>query len=78
MPLMDWVYYHEVMTEFGIRHWVEAGSIDKFCKGPLAIRPGKIFVGSSMVSYLLSLLVVSTEIGTVTGFRWRYMPYGCP
>lgn len=47
-PLMDWIYYHEVMTEFSIRHWAEADAIDSFCKGPLAIRPGKVFVGSSM------------------------------
>lgn len=53
MPLMDWIYYHEVMAEFSIRHWAEADAIDKFCKGPQAIRPGKIFVGSSMVSCLL-------------------------
>ncbi|KAL7917479.1 fungal-specific transcription factor domain-containing protein [Trichoderma austrokoningii] len=42
IPLMDWIYYHEVMTEFSIRHWAEADAIDSFCKGPLAIRPGKI------------------------------------
>ncbi|UKZ66062.1 uncharacterized protein TrAtP1_007244 [Trichoderma atroviride] len=50
MPLMDWIYYHEVMTEFSIRHWAEADAIDTFCKGPLAIRPSKISVGNSMAS----------------------------
>lgn len=39
--LMDWIYYHEVMSEFSIRHWLDADSIDSFCKGPLAIRPKK-------------------------------------
>lgn len=52
---MDWIYYHEVMTEFSIRHWAEADAINSFCKGPLAIRPDKMFVGSSMVSLLLIL-----------------------
>ncbi|PTB34996.1 uncharacterized protein TrAFT101_008116 [Trichoderma asperellum] len=50
MPLMDWIYYHEVMSEFSLRHWAEADAIDKFCKGPLAIRPSKIFFSGSMAS----------------------------
>jgi hypothetical protein len=49
---MDWVYYHEVMSEFSLRHWAEADAIDKFCKGPLAMRPGEMWTGSSMVGYL--------------------------
>lgn len=52
---MDWIYYHEVMSEFSIRHWAEADAIDKFCKGPLAIRPSKILCDSSMVSYFFIL-----------------------
>lgn len=23
LVLMDWIYYHEVMSEFGLRHWVQ-------------------------------------------------------
>lgn len=37
--VMDWIYYHEVMSEFSIRHWLEADAVDNFCKGPLAHRP---------------------------------------
>ncbi|ETS04882.1 hypothetical protein M419DRAFT_33640 [Trichoderma reesei RUT C-30] len=39
--LMDWIYYHEVMSEFSLRHWAER-SINSFCKGPLAMRPNNI------------------------------------
>ncbi|KAJ5118108.1 hypothetical protein N7448_004245 [Penicillium atrosanguineum] len=49
--LMDWIYYHEVVSEFSIRHWAEADAVDSFCKGPLAIRPkGSSFDGSEISS----------------------------
>jgi hypothetical protein len=46
--LMDWIYYHEVISEFSLRYWAEASSIDNFCKGPLAIRPKGAFDGSGV------------------------------
>lgn len=47
---MDWVYYHEVMSEFSLRHWAEPSAIDAFCKGPLAIRPNNVIVDDFVVS----------------------------
>ncbi|EHK17830.1 uncharacterized protein TRIVIDRAFT_44495 [Trichoderma virens Gv29-8] len=48
--LMDWIYYHEVMSEFSLRHWAEPSAIDDFCKGPLAIRPNNIIIDGLTVS----------------------------
>ncbi|KAF3076710.1 hypothetical protein CFAM422_001826 [Trichoderma lentiforme] len=42
--LMDWIYYHEVMSEFSLHHWAELSTVDGFCKGPLAIRPTDIII----------------------------------
>ncbi|PTB53579.1 hypothetical protein M431DRAFT_144107 [Trichoderma harzianum CBS 226.95] len=42
--LMDWIYYHEVMSEFSLHHWAELSTVDGFCKGPLAIRPTNIII----------------------------------
>lgn len=36
--LMDWIYYHEVSSEFSLRHWADSKSITSFCKVPLAGR----------------------------------------
>lgn len=51
--LMDWIYYHEVISEFSLRYWAEASSINNFCKGPLATRPEKIGVDDDTVSYVI-------------------------
>ena len=48
--LMDWIYYHEVLSEFSLRHWTEAESISKFCRRPLAVRPNTIIIGNTTVS----------------------------
>ncbi|KAH0490875.1 hypothetical protein TgHK011_002325 [Trichoderma gracile] len=48
--LMDWIYYHEVMSEFSLRHWAERSTIDTFCKGPLAMRPDNITVDDLLAS----------------------------
>jgi len=37
--LMDWIYYHEVSSEFSVRHWADAAKIENSCKGPVARRP---------------------------------------
>lgn len=57
--LMDWIYYHEVISEFSLRHWAEASTINSFCKGPLAIRPENMVVDGSAVSFMV---VLSTPI----------------
>ncbi|KAL7805013.1 fungal-specific transcription factor domain-containing protein [Trichoderma aethiopicum] len=48
--LMDWIYYHEVMSEFSLRHWAERSTINSFCKGPQAIRPSNITIDDSLAS----------------------------
>lgn len=49
--LMDWIYYHEVVSEFSLRHWAEFDAIDSFCKGPLATRPEEIVIDDSTVGH---------------------------
>jgi hypothetical protein len=49
--LMDWIYYHEVVSEFSLRHWAEIDAIDNFCKGPLATRPKEIVIDDSTVGH---------------------------
>ncbi|KAJ5611251.1 hypothetical protein N7510_007970 [Penicillium lagena] len=53
--LMDWIYYHEVASEFSLRHWAEASAIDNFCKGPLAVRPKWAAVDESTVGFTVAL-----------------------
>ena len=48
--LMDWIYYHEVLSEFSLRHWTEAKGISKLCKRPLAVRPNTIIIDNAVVS----------------------------
>lgn len=50
---MDWIYYHEVVSEFSIRHWAEADAVNSFCKGPLAIRPKDTSFGGCEVSLMM-------------------------
>jgi hypothetical protein len=68
---MDWIYYHEVMSEFSLRHWAER-SINSFCKGPLAMRPNNITADELPVSHsgLEKTLHVSfvAKIRTAVGF----------
>lgn len=52
---MDWIYYHEVVSEFSIRHWAEADAVDSFCKGPLAIRPKRSSFDGSEVSFMINM-----------------------
>lgn len=34
---MNWIYYHEVMSEFSLRHWAQTDERHGICKeGPLA------------------------------------------
>ncbi|PTB66636.1 hypothetical protein BBK36DRAFT_1117930 [Trichoderma citrinoviride] len=48
--LMDWIYYHEVISEFTLRHWAERSTIDSFCRGPQAIRPNNTTVDGFLAS----------------------------
>ncbi|KAJ5565149.1 hypothetical protein N7513_001391 [Penicillium frequentans] len=45
--LMDWIYYHEVISDFSLRHWAQASTLSSFCRGPLAIRPGNMAIDGS-------------------------------
>lgn len=49
---MDWIYYHEVMSEFSLHHWAELSTVDGFCKGPLAIRPTNNIIDDPIVRHL--------------------------
>lgn len=53
--LMDWIYYHEVISVFSLRHWAEASTWDRFCKDPLAIRPENMAMDGSVVSFMVFL-----------------------
>ena len=38
--LMEWIYYHEVMSDFSLRHWVKSYERSEICKvGPWARSP---------------------------------------
>ena len=47
--LINWVYYHEVISGFSLRYWAEAGSMYNFCKVYLA-RPYELVNDVSVVS----------------------------
>jgi hypothetical protein len=61
--LMDWIYYHEVVSEFSIRHWAEAAAVDSFCKGPLAIRPKDTPFGGCEVSLIMRGTLFKANLG---------------
>jgi hypothetical protein len=56
--VMDWIYYHEIISEFSLRHWAEPGAIDGFCKGPLAIRPKGAAADDSVVGRMIIMAVL--------------------
>ncbi|KAJ5153026.1 uncharacterized protein N7482_009504 [Penicillium canariense] len=47
--IMDWIYYHEVISEFSLRHWAKASTTDSFCKGPMAARPKTAITDDSVI-----------------------------
>ena len=48
--LMDWIYYHEVVSEFSLRHWAHTDAIESFCKAPMATRSQIAAIGEPMAS----------------------------
>lgn len=52
MILKSWVYYHEVISEFSLRHWATASTWDSFCTKPRAVYPYEFVIEDSVVSRL--------------------------
>lgn len=75
---MDWIYYHEVISEFSLRHWAEVGVIDSFCKGPLAIRPQGAAAEDSAVGRMINHGRSKILANSGLDLKQHYMPYGCP